>query len=78
MVITGIDRLEILDQAFEAARTFRTLTAARRKALLARTAASAARGRFEMFKTTSLFDATATHPAWLGEEPERLQASRPR
>jgi len=26
-----------------------------------------------LFKTTTLFDATAEHPEWLGEEPERLQ-----
>ena len=78
VVITGIDSLEILDQAFEAARTYkRTMTPARRRALLARTAGAAARGAFELFKTTSLFDATATHPAWLGEEPERLQQVKP-
>jgi predicted aldo/keto reductase-like oxidoreductase len=78
VVITGIDSLEILDQAFEAARTSRKkMTPARRKALLARTADAAERGAFELFKTTSLFDATATHPAWLGEEPERLQQEKP-
>jgi hypothetical protein len=27
-----------------------------------------------LFKTTSLFDGTAQNPAWLGDEPERLQA----
>jgi hypothetical protein len=26
-----------------------------------------------LFKTTSIFDSTATNPAWLGEEPERVQ-----
>ena len=31
---------------------------------------AAADGRFEPFKTTSLFDGTAEHPEWLGEEPE--------
>ena len=30
-------------------------------------------GKFELFKTTSIFDGTAQHPEWLGEEPERLQ-----
>lgn len=44
------------------------------RALLAKTAASATRGEFEPFKTTSIFDGTATHPAWLGEEPEHVQA----
>ena len=42
-------------------------------ALLARTAQPAAQGEFEPFKTTSLFDATALNPSWLGEEPERVQ-----
>ena len=70
VVITGIDSLEILDQAFEAVRTFRPLTAERRAALLAKTAEVAAGGRFEPFKTTSHFDGTAEHPEWLGEEPE--------
>jgi len=68
VVITGIDSLEILDQALEAARTFRPLSDEARAALLARTADVAAEGEFEPFKTTSLFDGTAEHPEWLGVE----------
>ena len=45
--------------------------------LLARTAEVALRGEFEPFKTSSIFDATAQHPEWLGEEPERLQKLMP-
>ena len=45
VVITGIDSLEILDQALEAVRTFRPLTEERRAALLAKTAAAAAGGK---------------------------------
>jgi len=70
VVVTGIDSLAILDQALEAVRTFRPLTAEERAALLAKTAQVAAGGRFEPFKTTSHFDGTAAHPEWLGEEPE--------
>lgn len=73
VVITGIDRIELLDQACEAAATVSEMTDADAAALLARTAAPAARGEFEPFKTTSLFDATAMNPAWLGEEPERVR-----
>ncbi len=73
VVITGIDSPAILDQAFEAARTFRPMTEAEVAALLAKTARAAARGEFEPFKTTSIFDATAMNPAWLGEEPKRVQ-----
>jgi len=77
VVITGIDNMEILDQAFEAVRTFRPLTEAKRKELLKKTAKAASQGEFELFKTTSIFDSTATNPKWLGEEPERLQQMVP-
>jgi aryl-alcohol dehydrogenase-like predicted oxidoreductase len=73
VVITGCDSLEVLEQALEAARTFRPLSAAQRQALLARTARAAAGGEFELFKTTSIFDSTASHPEWLGEEPQHVR-----
>jgi len=73
VVITGIDSMELLDQAVEAAQTFESLTEEGIKALLAKTARAASRGEFEPFKTTSLFDSTARNPDWLGDEPERLQ-----
>jgi aryl-alcohol dehydrogenase-like predicted oxidoreductase len=73
VVITGIDSLEILDQAFEAMRTFRPLDQAQVQALLEKSAAAAMRGEFEPFKNTSLFDATAMNPQWMGDEPERIQ-----
>ena len=73
VVITGIDSMEILDQACEAAETFRPLTEAQRQSLLKKTAQAASKGEFELFKTTSIFDSTATNPEWLGEEPKRLQ-----
>ncbi len=77
VVITGIDSLEILDQAFEAAKTFRPMGEAELEALMAKTAASGSRGEFELFKTSSIFDSTATNPKWLGEEPERLTSLMP-
>jgi aryl-alcohol dehydrogenase-like predicted oxidoreductase len=72
VVITGIDSLKILEQAFEATRTFRPMSTATVGRLLKKTARAAARGEFELFKTSSIFDATTTNPEWLGEEPERL------
>jgi predicted aldo/keto reductase-like oxidoreductase len=66
VVITGIDSLAILDQAFEAARTFQPLSREAVAGLLARTAGAAARGKYELFKTTAHFDSTAEHPEWLG------------
>lgn len=73
VVITGIDSMQILDQAFEAVRTFRTMTPDEVESLLKKTAAAASNGEFEPFKTTSIFDGTAENPEWLGEEPERFQ-----
>jgi len=66
VVITGCDSLQILEQALDAARTFRPLTEEQLSALLAKTAPLAARGEFEPFKTTLDFDGTAHNPQWLG------------
>jgi hypothetical protein len=62
--------MEILDQAFEAARTFRPMDQAKVATLLAKTAGDGARGKFELFKT-------ATNPAWLGEEPDGVKKLMP-
>jgi aryl-alcohol dehydrogenase-like predicted oxidoreductase len=70
VVVTGIDNLQVLDQALEAVRTFRRLSGKEVEELLSRTAAIASTGEFEPFKTTSRFDGTAQNPAWLGDEPE--------
>jgi len=77
VVITGIDSMEILDQAFEAARTFTPMTDDQVQALVSRTAEAASRGEFEPFKTSSIFDSTTSHPEWMGEEPERLRRLMP-
>jgi predicted aldo/keto reductase-like oxidoreductase len=66
VVITGCDSLQILDQALQAARTFRPLGESEVAAILAKTAPVAARGEFEPFKTTTDFDGTAHNPQWLG------------
>jgi predicted aldo/keto reductase-like oxidoreductase len=66
VIITGIDSMQILDQAFEAARTFKPLDQAQIASLLARTATAASEGKFELFKTTSHYDGTAQNPKWLG------------
>jgi predicted aldo/keto reductase-like oxidoreductase len=73
VVITGIDSMQILDQAFEAVRTFEPMTPEQVKVLLGKTARAAAQGKFEPFKTTSIFDGTASSPDWLGDEPESIQ-----
>ncbi len=77
VVITGIDSMTILDQAFKAVETFHPMSDHELQALLAKTSSLAATGMFEPFKTTSIFDGTAKNPAWLGEEPQELQQLMP-
>jgi aryl-alcohol dehydrogenase-like predicted oxidoreductase len=73
VVITGIDSDKILEQAFEAVRTFRPMDKQQISSLLSKTAGAAARGEFELFKTTAHFDSTAKHPEWLGGELPRTR-----
>lgn len=65
-VITGIDSMQILSQAFEAVRTFKPMSQKQTEALLAKTREAAAKGKYELYKTSSQFDSTAQNPAWLG------------
>lgn len=66
VVITGLDSMKLLDQAVEAARTFKPLSEEMVAELLARTSEAAAQGKFELFKTDTRFDGTAHNPQWLG------------
>jgi predicted aldo/keto reductase-like oxidoreductase len=66
VVITGIDSMQLLDQAFEAARTFKPMDVAQVAAMLTRTRSAAAKGQYELYKTTNQFDSTAMNPSWLG------------
>ncbi len=64
--ITGIDSQAVLDQALEAARTFKPLSAEEVASLLERTKPAAQQGQFELYKISSNFDGTAHNPKWLG------------
>ncbi len=66
VVITGIDKPAILDQAIEAARTWKPMSESEQASLLARTRDAALTGKFEPFKTSQHFDSTASNPKWLG------------
>jgi aryl-alcohol dehydrogenase-like predicted oxidoreductase len=66
VVITGCDSMPILDQAFEVARTFQPMSSAEVTALLQKTREAAMTGKFELFKTTAIFDGTARNPQWMG------------
>lgn len=65
-VITGIDTTQLLDQAFEAVQTFKPMSQKQIATLLTRTREAAAKGHYELYKTSPQFDSTAMNPSWLG------------
>jgi aryl-alcohol dehydrogenase-like predicted oxidoreductase len=73
VVITGCESMKDLEQALTAARTFKPMTDEQVKSLLSKTKQPASRGEYELFKTTSIYDGTALHPEWLGEEPPEVK-----
>jgi len=77
VVITGIDKPPILDQAFQAAKTFKRLEETEFSALLSKTQEVAAGGQFELFKVSAHFDGTARHPDWLGGDDPAVQKLAP-
>ena len=66
VVITGCDSIERVDQALEAAKTFKPMTKQEISALVTRTKDKALDGQLERFKTSTQFDGTAQHPEWMG------------
>ena len=67
VVITGCDSPRILDQALQAARSFKPMTESEVSALLAKTAEAAEAGKYELYKTSHHFDGTVANPQWLGQ-----------
>jgi aryl-alcohol dehydrogenase-like predicted oxidoreductase len=65
VVITGCDSMKILDQALHAVETFKPMSSAEVAALLAKTRDAALTGKYEPFKTDTLFDGTAQNPQWM-------------
>jgi aryl-alcohol dehydrogenase-like predicted oxidoreductase len=66
VVICGCDSLQRLDEAIEAVRTFKPMSEAEVAAILSKTATAAQAGKFELFKTDTMFDGTDQHPEWVG------------
>jgi predicted aldo/keto reductase-like oxidoreductase len=66
VVITGCDSMQILQQALDAARSFKPLGKEEVASLLAKTAPAAKNGEYEQYKTTHNFDGTYQNPQWLG------------
>lgn len=75
--ITGIDKPEILDQAIKAAQTYNQVSKEQMDAILDRTKAYAMEGKWELFKTSPIFDSTAQHPEWLGSTSPHVKAVQP-
>jgi predicted aldo/keto reductase-like oxidoreductase len=73
VMITGIDSMKILKQAFQAAATFKPLSRQQVAKLRAKSGGAASNGEYELFKTTTAFDSTIQHPEWLGEESSRTR-----
>lgn len=66
VVITGCDSEAILQQALDAARSFRPMSKQQVDALLAKTSKAAVGGQYELYKTSHNFDGTYQNPQWLG------------
>jgi aryl-alcohol dehydrogenase-like predicted oxidoreductase len=66
VVITGCDSLPILQQALQAARSYKAMDSSQVASLLAKTAKAADAGHFELYKTSHRFDGTYANPQWLG------------
>jgi predicted aldo/keto reductase-like oxidoreductase len=66
VVITGCDSLKILQQALDAARSFKPMNQEAVAGLLAKTAPAAGKGEYERYKTSHDFDGTYHNPQWLG------------
>jgi len=77
VVITGIESQRDLDQAFEAVRTFKPMDKTAVAELLERSRPFALEGKFELFKTSALFDGTAKNAEWLGDDVDAVQELAP-
>jgi predicted aldo/keto reductase-like oxidoreductase len=66
VVITGCESMNILQQALDAARSFKPMGKEEIAQLLGKTASPAAQGEYELYKTSHNFDGTYQNPQWLG------------
>jgi aryl-alcohol dehydrogenase-like predicted oxidoreductase len=66
VVITGCDSLPILQQALDAARSYRPMSEETCAALLAKTKKVGSDGKLERYKTETMYDGTDHNPQWLG------------
>lgn len=77
VVITGIPKPPLIQQALRAAKSFHPMNDEELAALLSKTQQAASNGRYELFKTSSHFDQTARHADWLGSDSPTVQKLAP-
>jgi uncharacterized protein len=75
--ITGIDKPEILDQAIKASQTYDKVSKEQMQAILDRVRNHALEGKWELFKTSAIFDSTAKNPDWLGAVSPHVKSVEP-
>jgi predicted aldo/keto reductase-like oxidoreductase len=66
VVIHGMDRMEYLEHSLQVVKNFKPMNSEEITALAAKTKPAALTGKYELFKTTARFDATARNPSWIG------------
>lgn len=64
-VVSGMESMEVLKKNLAAVKSFKPLTGEQIAAILAKTETASKAGKFEGFKTTSKYDATARNHHWL-------------
>lgn len=69
VTITGVDSIRVLHQDLQTVLGFEPMTEQEKQAVLAHAADAARTGRYERYKTTTVFDSTAHHPRWLESAP---------
>jgi hypothetical protein len=66
VTITGCQSIANLEQALSVARNFQPMTREQKLAVLEKTAPVAAKGQFEAYKSSQIYDGTTNNPQWLG------------
>jgi hypothetical protein len=66
VAITGYESMPTLQQALDAARSFRPLELKEVNGMRTKTAQAAQAEKFELYKTTHNFDGPFSNPQWLG------------
>ena len=70
VTITGVDSTDVLHQDLHAALGFEPMTEDEKRAVLAKATAAAQTGKYEKYKTTTVFDGTTHQPRWLESAQE--------